>query len=300
MCLAAIAKAIAVEIIWVCCCRRRRHHHRRCCWCCCCSLRSRISSVFYSITLCLLFIYFFFRSAPSDWESLKSGPEQCECVHVLNFLFRFMPFSFVPLSLLPVLILYERCFSYSTSMVFFLFFLVIFFYCVFRLSGKSRSVLCCFFSLVLSFRLLAYLFIFFFLSVEFCMILVGECIHYYCCCCWWWWWWWCYYTAHFILFFSPYFFPSEAFHVEYVNGFIHIYFSQFFFSFLLSSLCYSIFFRSFPACVSMWCVCVYVFSFHVSRTQSAFCISLSSPSVLIRSSYLNHCACLLSFMFREL
>lgn len=76
-------------------------------------------------------------------------------------------------------------------------------------------------------------------------------------------------------------------------------FHNFFLFLLSSSLCSSIFFRSFPACISMRCVYVFI-SFHFSHTQSVFCISLFLPSVLIRSSYSNHCACLLSFMFREL
>lgn len=98
----------------------------------------------------------------------------CACV---KFLISFYAFFVCAVAVACVLILYERCFSYSTSMVFFLFFLVIFFI-AFSVS-LARVGLCyvVFFSLVLSFRLLAYLFIFFsFLAVEFCMILVGECV----------------------------------------------------------------------------------------------------------------------------
>lgn len=267
--LAAIAKAIAVEIVWVCCChhrRRRRHHHRRCCCRRCCWFRSRISSVFYSITLCLLFIYFFLLSSVrlGEPEVGAGAMWMCACVKFLiSFYAFFVCAVWLPLSLLPVLILYERCFSYSTSMVFFLFFLVIFFYCVFRLSGKSRSVLCCvllFFFCSFSLFGCSHIYLFFFSSsalnfvwfssVSVCvcivyslllllLLLVVEML--------------LYRLFYFILFFFPsYFFSSEAFHVEYVNGFIHIYFSQFFFHFFCRCCVFRFFFRSFPACISIW------------------------------------------------
>lgn len=160
----AKAKAIAVEIIWVCCC------------CVAVAAATTVAGAVLVVGLFRVFrpsfirlhfvfyLFIFFCSAPSDWESLKSGPEQCECVHVLNFLFRFMPFSFVPLSLslLPVLILYERCFSYSTSMVFFLFFLVIFFI-AFSVS-LARVGRCCVVFFARSLFSVARIFIYFFSS----------------------------------------------------------------------------------------------------------------------------------------
>lgn len=121
--------AIVLGLLLLCCRRCRRPV---CCYYCCC--RSRISSVFYSICLYIFFSLLLLRQIRR--AEVGASAMWMLYMHVLNFLFRFMPFSF----------LFFVCAAFSVDFVCALLFFL------FCFDGLFSILSCYFFSLYYCWR----------------------------------------------------------------------------------------------------------------------------------------------------
>lgn len=149
------------------------------CCCCCCCRRRRHVRVFRPSFIRLHFVFLLSSSdsvvgVRTDGQKNEGAKERtnaadCECMHVLNFLFRFMPFSFVLCVDFVCALFFLFCFDGLFSILSCYFFLFI----LLRSLSIRPCWMCFFFFFSWSFCIFIY-FVMFFFFVEFCMILVSE------------------------------------------------------------------------------------------------------------------------------